>query len=276
MATKTPNRSGYFSIPTPPDFILEMSKGNLPGYETLVLEGYMNGVDNTLQDLGFFFNGVESTVSRITLLPGATELFVSSSSASDTAVTIQVEGVDTSYNKKTASVTLNGQNQVSLGTGWFRVNFAENNHATLSFLGKVYIAESDTLTAGVPDTDTKVQGFIHIDPDTGVSQNIMKQFIYTVPAGHTLFFLSIRVSIGDLLGIEDTVLCTREISVNGAARKMISRPTYSSGVTEVPLNNFTKFQEKTDIIIAVRDPTPSAAACANVEIDAILVEDTEF
>ena len=276
MSTKTPNRSGYFSIPTQPDFLLEISKSNLPGYENVVLEGYMDGVDNILRDLGFLWNGVESTETRLTQLTAATELFVSSSSASDTVVTIDVEGVDINYDKKTASVTLNGQNQVSLGTGWFRVNFAENNHATLGFAGKIYIAESDTLTAGKPDIHSKIKGFIHIDPDTGLSQNIMKQFVYSVPAGHTLFLLDIRTSVGELVGAADTVRCLRHIVVNGGAAKIVSRPEYAVGVQQVPLNSFTKFFEKTDVTLPVITSVPSANGCVNVEIDAILVENTEF
>ena len=273
MATKTPDRSGYFSIPVSPDFLLEISKGSMPGYEAVVLEGYMDGADAALRNLGFYWDGVESTETAYTFLSTGTELFVSSSDVGDTQ-NITVEGVDGSYNKKTATVALSGQSQVSLGTDWLRVNFARNTGST-DFAGKIYIAETDTLTAGVPDTDSKVKGFIHIDPDTTRSQNIMKQFPYTVPAGHTIFLLAIRVSIGDILGAADTVLCTREISINGGPRQMVSRPTYQRGVSQVPLNNFTKFDEKTDIIIEVLDGA-AGDVCVNIEFDAILVENDQF
>ena len=273
MATKTPDRSGYFASPVAPDFLLEISKGSMPGYEAVILEGYMDGADVTLRNLGWYYDGVESTEATYTFLTAGTELFVSSSNAGDTQ-NITVDGVDGSYDKKTATVALSGQSQVSLGTGWLRVNFAVNAGST-DFAGKIYIAESDTLTAGVPDTDSKVKGFIHIDPITTRSQNVMKQFPYTVPTGHTLFLLSIRVSIGDILGAEDTVLCTREISINGGPRQMVSRPTYARGVSQVPLNNFTRFDEKTDVIIEVQDGA-AGDVCVNIEFDTILVENGQF
>lgn len=273
MATKTPDRSGYFSIPVAPDFLLEISKGTMPGYSSVIMEGYMDGVDNTLRTLGFYFDGVESTVANYTFLTAGTELFVSSSSAGDTQ-DIKVTGLDSSYVAKIATVALNGQTQVSLGTNWFRVNFA-SNAGTTSFTGKIYIAESDTLTAGVPDTHSKVKGFIHIDPITGRSQNLMKQFPYSVAADHTLFLLAIRVAIGDVLGMADTVLCTREVSIDGGPRFMISRPTYAVGVQEIPLNNFTRLESKSDVIVEVLG-VPAGAVRANIEIDAILVENDQF
>lgn len=61
------------------------------------------------------------------------------------------------------SVTLNGQNKVALSTPLARATRALNNNGT-DLAGDVYIYQDDTLTAGVPDTDTKVhliipQGF---------------------------------------------------------------------------------------------------------------------
>ena len=82
---------------------------------------------------------------------------ISSSSGSDTGSVI-VEGHTISGGVFTfviQTITLTGQTAVVLGTALARVSRVVNNGAT-DLVGNIYVAQTDTLTAGVPDTDAKV------------------------------------------------------------------------------------------------------------------------
>lgn len=86
---------------------------------------------------------------------------VSSSSASDTAVTMYVEGhtvsgtgSDSEFTFTTQTVALNGQSKVTLDTPLARVSRAYATSGTL--VGDFYVFEDDTVTAGVPDTQSKI------------------------------------------------------------------------------------------------------------------------
>jgi len=82
---------------------------------------------------------------------------ISSTSVSDTQ-TLTLEGHTISgglFTFVTQSVTLNGQNQVTLTTPLARANRLFNNDTT-DLVGTVYVYENDTSAAGVPTTATGV------------------------------------------------------------------------------------------------------------------------
>lgn len=86
---------------------------------------------------------------------------VSSSSASDTATEMFVEGhtvsgtgTSSQFTFTTQTVTLNGQNKVLLTTPLARVSRAYVSSGTL--VGDFYVYEDDTLSSGVPTTASKV------------------------------------------------------------------------------------------------------------------------
>lgn len=110
-----------------------------------------------------------------TFLSAAATLYVSSSSAADTAKTVTVIGLDADGVEQTVTATLNGQTQVALSGTWLRVYRAYNSGST-AFAGDIYIAETDDLTDGVPDTASKIKAKI----DTAYGQTLMA--ITTVPA----------------------------------------------------------------------------------------------
>lgn len=87
---------------------------------------------------------------------------VSSSSGSDTTTAI-VEGhtVDANgdFTFVEQTVTLTGQSQVALGTALARVTRAYAS-GSANLVGAIYFYETDTATAGVPDTGSKVHMII--------------------------------------------------------------------------------------------------------------------
>ena len=93
-------------------------------------------------------------------LSSAATLYISSSSGSDTEP-ITLEGLDDLWDAQTKTTTLIGQSQTPIAGTWIRANRAYSVDGT-PLVGTVYIAESDTLTGGVPDTPSKIKAIIPI------------------------------------------------------------------------------------------------------------------
>jgi len=95
---------------------------------------------------------------------------ISSSSAADTNVmrveghTVDVTGLIFTFVVQTP--TLNGQGQVTLATPLARVS-RTNTSGAVDTVGNIYVYETDTTTAGVPDTNTKV----HLIQEAGANNS---------------------------------------------------------------------------------------------------------
>lgn len=118
----------------------------------------------------------------------AVELHCSSSDNGDTQ-TIEVEGLNAGWQPQTATQSLAGQTETTIGTGitWQRVFRVKNSGAT-DFAGTVYIYEDDTVQAGVPDTASKIRAEVIADNN----QTLMA--LWTVPVGMTAFMVNLYAS----------------------------------------------------------------------------------
>lgn len=136
------------------DFILDLAMGKIPGHTMEFVAAEKEG-QNIIDGVVTMWDHT-GVWNRLTV---GTELFASSTSTSDVAGTFVVcSGLDGDFEPKFTLTELNGQNQVSVGADWLYVKDA--SIAFTGAVGDVYVAESDTLTAGVPDTATKVQAKI--------------------------------------------------------------------------------------------------------------------
>ena len=157
---------------------------SVPGVRQFLLRGLLLNANNTTPQVVWNYGG------NYTYLLADTPLYISSSSASDTDVDIRVTGLNDQLEDLQTITTLNGQNQVLCGN-FYRVHdvVAVRNPC----LGEVWVAEADTLTAGEPDTPSKVKGKISNSTLTGEtvpefsSDNSSHIGLYTVPKGFNLF-----------------------------------------------------------------------------------------
>lgn len=143
--------------------------------------------------------GTEETVWQYggiyTYLTAATELFVSCSDVADTGQTMQITGLKspTSKNVDTElSYSTNGRTAVSIGT-WYRI-FGIRVLLPTALLGSLYCATSDTLTAGVPNTPSKVKLAILYNATAGRSPNTANHAGFTPPPEFFAVIRSIRFS----------------------------------------------------------------------------------
>ncbi len=161
------------------DFILDIAMGRVGGYQEQLLLGIRPG-----QNIAEGSKTIWDHTDSIQFLSAETTLYASSSSASDTApVIVIVSGLDGDWGQKSTITILTGQTQVSVG------GFLIVQNALIvgqGAVGDVYIAESDTLTAGVPDTSSKIQSKIL------AGQNITHNGWIGIPAGFSAITMAIR------------------------------------------------------------------------------------
>lgn len=154
--------------------LIDISRGVCFGYTPMWVLGYNGDVgatDETLWPLGGLYTYSTSPVT----------MYISSSNTADTQP-YEVEGLDANWQPQTVSVTAQGQNKTEIGSGvtWSRIFNAQTLSGSNN-AGNVYIYEDDTVTGGVPNTVTKIRGYIA----TGL--NHAQQALWTVPAKCTAY-----------------------------------------------------------------------------------------
>ena len=212
--------------------------------------GYNANVDMSEEDI-WEVGGI------YTFLTAPAILFASCTAASTNTVTI--EGLDENWLIQIKDVTLNGQNQVALPGLWRRVHRAFNDTGD-DLTGDVYIAETDDLTDGVPDTATKIKLFIAEDEQQTLHA------LYTIPANKTGYLVRIRWDI------ESTKSATFKLYLRNVGKVWRLADIFAgeSNSIEVVYPMWDKLLPKTDIrmsAIGAASATPISAS-----FDILLVE----
>lgn len=179
--------SNQFSRSLTPEFLLEVAKGSVSKHQYLTI-GLHNPSIGTTEESLHPYGGLQNYSTS------AVEIFISSSSASDTAKIITVTGLNSDLLLETRAVVANGQTAVSAGT-WFRVIQLRNLGGVAgggSLVGTLYAAEADTLVAGVPSTPSKVRCVIAIATGTTRSYNEGITAGFTPPVGTFAIIRTIR------------------------------------------------------------------------------------
>lgn len=139
-------------------------------------------------------------ITTYTFNTSAATMYVSSASAGDVGNTIIVQGLDENWDSITGVATTNGQNQVEIVSAvdasaitFIRVNFCINISAT-SLLGALWVAESDTLTGGVPDTESAKKFLIPFDSTANRSHNIGTYGVLSIPNGFSAHLFDVTAS----------------------------------------------------------------------------------
>tara|TARA_R110000868_G_scaffold125265_3_gene331050 strand:- start:23446 stop:24243 length:798 start_codon:yes stop_codon:yes gene_type:complete len=244
-------------ITQPNDYFISVSGGGMPGALDDRMVGrslnVSNGTYETLWDQG----------GNYTYLTADTQLYASSTSAADTAVVLLIQGLGADYAEKSVTVTMNGQTQVALSGLMFRISAVLVTSATTP-AGRVYIAESDTLTAGTPNTATKIQSTILLSPgDVGdfASFNITHNGFFTVPAGKELHVLSLFNSVSRA---DDIQLDLRARLPGGAWLSLNMVWAYESP-SPLPYMQRPTIGEKSDMQVRIRAGGPNQVCEANMQ-----------
>jgi hypothetical protein len=152
------------------EFDLMVSTSHISDHRTINIFGYNTEVGTEYVPLwenaaAYVYPGSALTMTAV------------SDSASDTAVTMLIQGLDINYDEIQTTFTLNGTNAVTIGTDFYRINNVVSIAGNA--VGTVTIANAGTTYAKVRAGDGKNQASI-----------------YTVPRGHSFYLYRIDAFSG--------------------------------------------------------------------------------
>jgi hypothetical protein len=207
-------------------FDLQVGRGQVDGHEHLDLFGYSTVVGSTA--MGPLWEGLTSSGGNYPFPASAGTISVVSDSASDTAVTMTINGLDSNFAILTETVALNGTTPVVTTGSFLRINSVLT--ATGNAVGNVTFTRGATIIAKV---------------NAGVGNTQMS--LYTVPAGYT-FYLNYIQADGNTTTTSGAFMNTRiRYRTNpGGVVTVVSQTTFLTSLLipfTVPLHVF----EKTDM-----------------------------
>jgi len=235
-------------------FSLAVSSGALsPSYKQVFKFGTNSNVGNSQQTI-WQQGGIYSYP------PSASTMTVSSSDVNDTSAgtgarTVQIFGLDASYNEASETITLNGQTAVTTVNSYIRMNRALVLTAGSGGVnaGNIYVG-TGTVTSGVP---ANIYTIIN-----GNGSNQTLQAFWTVPAGYTAYIYQSNISTGtssNTPAILTTFLVARPFDGVFNTKEVI---TLSTGNHLQDYSFPIKLTEKTDI--EFRAESSSASTTFNV------------
>jgi hypothetical protein len=223
-------------------FDLQIPRGQVYGHSTVNIYGFQTAVTTT--QIPLWENATAYT------FPGsAVVMTLASSSASDTAVKITVNGLDANYNAISESVTLNGTNNVNTVNSYLRINSLITNSGNAV----------GTVTA-------KNGGTTYAQINIGFGRSLMS--VYTVPNGFDFYLARVDAN-SSFNGNNTNYLFYQNSSiVNGVTIVTTKAPfTTSYNVRRVMPR---KYSGKTDLQFLFN--TSASTAAVNVGIEGYLVQ----
>lgn len=230
----------------------------LEDWRTDVAAGRYSAIDSERK---FGANGVVGTSAEDLWNVGGEETYITSAvthfascedNTNGIGQVIRVEGLDANWNPQIGRVTLNGNTAVALtkddgftAATWTRIHRAFQISAAPDPVGDVWIAESDTLTGGVPDTATKIHAKISYTPSVGQTEKAL----YTVPAGHVAFIYQVTGYMIESHGADRSASLSLEVA-NLAEGVDITSPSWAPRRSVDRLNlSFSKPNAENNYVI---------------------------
>lgn len=238
-----PNNQSIFSA----DWNLQVARGKIPGASLVNLYGFQAAVDGTW--IPAWENATAYTYPANT----GEQMVLYSSSASDTNVTIFIDGLDTNYNVIQESLVLtNGVTGVTTVNSYYRINNMRTT-GSVNAVGIIRLAKLD-----------KSITYAQIAVGVGKTQ----WSLYTVPAGYT-FYLN-RVTAAASATSAAKVLGYRVYQqFNGLQALVLQSPWINTYETIRVVPN--PYQEKTSIQWQVTSDTVSQVS---IRVEGVLISNS--
>jgi hypothetical protein len=198
-----------------------------------------------------------------------TQLYASSSSASDTANTLIVTGVTADYEPVTRTVTLNGQNQVALDGLMFFADNATSLNGT-GLVGTVYIATASALTGGVPTAPNAIKSQINLDTNFSPtkSNGTTRNGFRIVTAGKTMILTRLKPGTGK----NDDAFFTFGVKFPGLAEIFPSSLNVYQALDNIPV----AFALTPGSVIQAYVRTPTGSIQTVCGVDAVFIDNEIF
>jgi len=225
---------------------MQVARGLVTGASVVNIYGYQASV-------GTSFIPIWENATAYTYPVSATTMLLYSSSASDTAVSILIQGLDGSYNNLSETLVCTGTSGVTTVNSYFRINSIQvvgsNNP-----VGTIYLSNAG-----------KTVTYAQIAIGNGKSQ----ANIYTVPNGYT-FYLTRVNAYTNQVGNTSSSYCTYRVYTKN-----------SSGIVTILLqapfgNQYTSYRVAPRAYAGTTDiqwqaNTPSSTAAVGIAVEGILI-----
>jgi hypothetical protein len=206
-------------------FDLQVARGQIMGHDHLDLFGYSTVVGSTA--MGPLWEGLTSSGGNYPFPASAGTISVVSASASDTAVTMLITGLNANFVTQTESVALNGTTPVVTTKSFLRINKVITTAGNA--VGNVTFTRGATIIAQV---------------NAGLGQTQMS--VYTVPAGYSLYITYFQAD-GNTTTTSGAYMNTRlRTTLNPSGVISISGQTTYLTQFQIPYGVPVRIDEKTD------------------------------
>jgi hypothetical protein len=206
-------------------FDLQVARGQITGHDHLDLFGYSTVVGSTAY--GPLWEGLTSAGGNYPFPTTAGVIIVVSDSASDTAVTMLISGLDVNYEPITESVALNGTTIVTTTQSFWRINKVTTTAGNA--VGNVTFTRGATVIAKVT---------------AGLGQTQMS--VYTVPAGYSLYLTYFQAD-GNTTTTSGAYMNTRlRTTLRPSGVVLVSGQTTYLTNLQLPYGVPVEIEEKTD------------------------------
>lgn len=207
-------------------FDLQIARNQIAFHDHIDLFGYSTVVGSTA--MGPLWEGLTSAGGNYPFPTTAGTISCVSASASDTAVTMVISGLDANWKPVTASVALNGTTPVVTTQSFLRINSVTTTAGNA--VGNVTFTRGSTVIAQV---------------NAGLGQTQMA--VYTVPAGYTMFLTYLQAD-GNTTTTSGAYMNTRLRTVlNPSGVILITGQTTYLTNLQIPYEVPVEILEKTDI-----------------------------
>jgi len=208
-------------------FELQVSRGQVDGHEVLKFFGYTIALGSTA--FGPLWEGLTGSGGSYAYPASAVVMTLASSSASDTAVSILIEGLGADFVLQSETVALNGTSNVNTTKSFLRIN--KMSTVVGNAVGNVTAINGGVtyakITAGVGDTQMS---------------------LYTVPAGYSFYQTNFTAG-GNSSVTSGAYVRKRTYIVDNANGGIVQAQAQSVFVQALllPITFPIEFPEKTDI-----------------------------
>jgi hypothetical protein len=232
-------------------FELQVSRGQITWHEPLNLFGNTTSLGSTA--FGPLWEGLTGTGGAYAYPASAVIMTIASSSASDTAVTIRINGLGAGFVLQTEDVALNGTSNVLTTKSFLRINSMQ------------------TIAGNAVGNVTAINGGVTYARITAGNGNTQMS-LYTVPAGYT-FYQTYYQADTNTSTTSGAYVRLRTYTVDNPKGGVITALNQTAFVQQltIPLQYPVEYPEKHDIQYQMIG-AGGAGAVANIYVGGILIK----
>lgn len=244
------------------DWFTEVARGNIPGHTAIIVFGH-----NTDVDAGVVEDVWEQGGTLVRMTSAETMNIVSTSTDDDGspvgagARTVQIKGLDGSFDPVSETVTMNGTTNVETSNTYIRVNEL-----------KVLTADASATNANVGNISATASSAATVQCFMEATDGLSHKIHYTVPNGKTAYLYKIELNVFKVSGANAGVKFDAVVTPLNAASFKLTEKATESDLTEIDLQHPfpVPFAAKTDLKVTALSDTANTelyARCFFIEID---------